>query len=98
MDIISMLLFLLCIIAAVSQLYFFSFQGSREGKDERGTMIRNIAGNRMYLLLSNGIIILLVLELIDVFTSEQFVNIMLYFILAVSLLGSVTTYLKKREL
>ncbi|MNL35608.1 hypothetical protein D3C87_1576510 [compost metagenome] len=98
MDITSVFLFFLCIITAVSQLYFFSFQGSKEGKDERGTMIRNIVGNRMYLLLNNGIIILLVLELTEVFTSEQFVNILLYYILVVSLFGGVTSFLKRKEL
>jgi hypothetical protein len=74
----------------------FRFQKSREGRDERGRGIQNEAVKFMYQVLYIGNIVLIVLHLLDVISSDLLADLLLYFIIALSLVGALVTCLKRK--
>jgi uncharacterized membrane protein len=86
----------LLILAVVGQLYMFRFQGSPEGMDERGRDIRYKTTSFMYGSFSLAFLLLIVLHLLSLITSDQFIMISLYVYISLSIVGGVYTYWKKR--
>lgn len=90
------LLLLLLILAIVGEIFWFKFQGSKEGKDERGKDLSNTTNSFKYAILQIGVAVLFLLELLDVITAEQFVQFLLYFFVSVSVFGSAFLYTLKK--
>lgn len=82
-------------VIAASQMYMIQFQSSPEGKDERGREIQYTTNNRLYTLLYSGVVLLIVLHMVEVIEAKYLADILLYFVLILSVFGSVFTYRHK---
>ncbi|MDX8045642.1 hypothetical protein SH601_06535 [Gracilibacillus sp. S3-1-1] len=80
----------------ISFIYIFSFGGSREGRDERGYIIRLQMVNVMYAVLFLGIIIITTLNSKEFVTNKLALDIILWLALLNSLIGAIFLYFKKK--
>lgn len=87
---------LLLTVAMVSQFMQFKFQGSAEGKDERGRIIQLETNNFLYGVTYVGVILLIVLNLVEVVKGPMLGDILLYLFVTLSIFGAVYTSFKKR--
>ncbi|MDQ0229882.1 hypothetical protein [Metabacillus malikii] len=94
-----MLLLKILFIAIIflSQMYVMKFQSSDEGNDERGKEIQLKTNSTLYNLLYLGIILLVVLHLCDVVPTTSLPDLLLYFILSISVFGTVFTFVNKHR-
>ncbi|MED4206666.1 hypothetical protein [Neobacillus mesonae] len=86
----------LLFLALVSQFIQFKFQGSSEGKDERGMRIQLETNSFLYGILYLGVIVLIVLNLLDFINGESLGDLLLYFVVTLSIFGAFYTNWKKR--
>ncbi|MCI0768311.1 hypothetical protein [Bacillus sp. TL12] len=80
---------LFVVLIFISQMYVMNFQSSDEGKDGRGKEIQYKTNNMLFNVLYLGIIALIVFHLIDIVPAEFLPDILLYFMLSLSVLGSI---------
>lgn len=76
-------------------MYVISFQSSDEGRDERGKEIQYKTNNVLFNVLYLGIIGLITFHLVDIISAELLPNILLYFMLSLSVLGSVFIFINR---
>lgn len=89
---------LVLIIIFICQMYILKFNDSEEGKDERGKEIQYKRNHLLYGVLYIGIILLYILvELFEIIPVEYLPNIILWFVLSLSILGSVLTNVLKNS-
>ncbi len=89
---------LILITIFISQMYILKFNDSEEGKDERGKEIQYKRNNLLYGVLYIGIILLYILvDLFEIIPVEYLPNILLWFVLSLSVLGSIFTYVFKNS-
>ncbi|WP_342719959.1 hypothetical protein AAG068_28800 (plasmid) [Bacillus paramycoides] len=81
----------------ISQMYVISFQSSDEGRDERGKEIQYKTNNVLFNVLYLGIIGLITFHLVDIISAELLPNILLYFMLSLSVLGSVFIFINRHR-
>jgi cell division protein FtsW (lipid II flippase) len=94
----NLLFIILMIIIIFSQMYMFRFDGSEEGKDERGKEIQRKRNNLLYGILYLGIILVCILvDMFDVFQVEQLPTVLLMFVLSLSIIGSIYTYVLRNR-
>ncbi|HDR7736275.1 hypothetical protein PDK93_17705 [Bacillus cereus] len=86
MEFIKYAVIFIIFLSFLSELYMFKFQKSEEGRDERGLEIQYKTTSFLHNILSLGIVILFVLNLLQYITAEQFVNILLYFFLSLGII------------
>jgi hypothetical protein len=91
-----MLKVLLLTVAMISQFMQFKFQGSSEGKDERGRIIQLETNSFLYGVTYLGVILLIVLNLLDIVKGALLEDILLYLFVSLSIFGAVFTSWKKR--
>lgn len=88
---------LFIVLIFICQVYVLNFQSSDEGKDERGKEIRYKTNSVLYNILYLGVILLIVLHLLEVVPSKYIAEILLYFVLLLSVFGSVFIYINKNK-
>jgi cell division protein FtsW (lipid II flippase) len=88
---------LFIVIVFICQMYVLKFQSSAEGKDERGREIQYKTNHMLYSVLYLGVILLIVLQLTDIVSIEQLPDLLLYFVLLLSVFGSVFTLINKNR-
>ncbi|WP_102027777.1 hypothetical protein [Salirhabdus sp. Marseille-P4669] len=89
---------LILITIFISQMYILKFNDSEEGKDERGKEIQYKRNNLLYGVLYIGVILLYILvDLFEIIPVEYLPNILLWFVLSLSVLGSIFTYVFKNS-
>ncbi|MDM5370321.1 hypothetical protein [Bacillus paramycoides] len=86
---------LFIVLIFISQMYVISFQSSDEGRDERGKEIQYKTNNVLFNVLYLGIIGLITFHLVDIISAELLPNILLYFMLSLSVLGSVFIFINR---
>jgi hypothetical protein len=94
---VQVLMILFFVVIIFSNFYTFKFQKSIEGQDERGQLIQLEVNRSLYGLLFLGNIILIVLNLLDILSADQTVELLLYLLLLVSIYGAFLIYRKKKE-
>jgi hypothetical protein len=94
---VQVLMILFFVVIIFSNFYTFKFQKSIEGQDERGQLIQLEVNKSLYGLLFLGNIILIVLNLLDILSADQTVELLLYLLLLVSIYGAFLIYRKKKE-
>lgn len=67
-------------------MYVIQFQSSDEAKDERGKEIQYKTNNVLYTILYLGIVAIIVFQSIDIVSSEFLPDLLLYFLLSLSVL------------
>ncbi|GGD08380.1 hypothetical protein [Pontibacillus salipaludis] len=92
-----MLKFLFIALIFLSQMYLLKFQSSDEAKDERGKEIKYKTNNMLFNTLYVGIVLLVVLHLLEIVSTKYIPDILLYFTLLLSVLGSVFLYINKTK-
>ncbi|WP_025151351.1 hypothetical protein [Bacillus sp. H1a] len=88
---------LFIVLIFISQMYVISFQSSDEGRDERGKEIQYKTNNLLFNVLYLGIIGLITFHLVDIISAELLPNILLYFMLSLSVLGSVFIFINRHR-
>ncbi|MED1569764.1 hypothetical protein [Bacillus paramycoides] len=88
---------LFIVLIFISQMYVISFQSSDEGRDERGKEIQYKTNNVLFNVLYLGIIGLITFHLVDIISAELLPNILLYFMLSLSVLGSVFIFINRNR-
>ncbi|WP_433945578.1 hypothetical protein [Paenibacillus sp. SN-8-1] len=88
---------LFVVVIFVCQMYVIRFQSSREGQDERGRGIQYKTNSTLYNMMYLGIILLIVLNLLEIVSTKYLPDILLYFIVTLSLFGGVFTYINKTQ-
>ncbi|MED1559390.1 hypothetical protein CN285_29185 [Bacillus cereus] len=88
---------LFIVLIFISQMYVISFQSSDEGRDERGKEIQYKTNNVLFNVLYLGIIGLITFHLVDIISAELLPNILLYFMLSLSVLGSVFIFINRHR-
>ncbi|PEO56012.1 hypothetical protein CN567_29585 [Bacillus toyonensis] len=88
---------LFIVLISISQMYVISFQSSDEGRDERGKEIQYKTNNVLFNVLYLGIIGLITFHLVDIISAELLPNILLYFMLSLSVLGSVFIFINRHR-
>jgi hypothetical protein len=78
-------------------MYVIQFQSSDEAKDERGREIQYKTNNVLYNILSLGIIAIIVFQSIDIVSSEFLPDLLLYFVLSLSVLGSISIFINRNR-
>lgn len=78
----------LLVIAAVAQFYLFRFEESVEGRDERGKLVSYQTTKFLYNVLFSSITLLVVLQVLQIINAVQFVNILLYLVVSLSIFGA----------
>jgi len=84
-------------IIFISQMYVMKFQSSAEGKDERGKEILNKTNSMLFNILFLGVSMLIIFNLIDVVSTTQLPDLLLFLILSLSVFGSVYIYYSKNK-
>ncbi|WP_413380870.1 hypothetical protein [Alkalihalobacillus sp. 1P02AB] len=92
-----MLKILFIVLIFLSQIYILKFQSSDEAKDERGKEITYKTNNMLFNFLYLGIILLIVLHLLEIVSTQYLPDILLYFTLLLSVFGSVFLYINKNK-
>ncbi|MDM5428496.1 hypothetical protein ACQVTS_29095 [Bacillus mycoides] len=88
---------LLFVLLVISQMYVIKFQSSDEANDERGREIQYKANNVLYNILYLGIIAIIVFQLIDIIPLEFLPDLLLYFALSLSVLGSIFIFINRNR-
>ncbi|PGW22610.1 hypothetical protein [Bacillus cereus] len=89
---------ILCfVVLFISQMYVIQFQFSDEAKDERGREIQYKTNNVLYNILSVGIIAIFVFQTIDIISLEFLPDLLLYFVLSLSVLGSLIIFINRNS-
>ncbi|MDR4904278.1 hypothetical protein [Bacillus mycoides] len=88
---------LFLVVIFISQMYVIQFQSSDEAKDERGREIQYKTNNVLYNILSVGIIAIIVFQSIDIVSSEFLPDLLLYFVLSLSVLGSIFIFINRNR-
>jgi len=88
---------LFLVLIFISQMYVIKFQSSDEGNDERGREIQYKTNNVLYNILYLGIIAIIVFQSIDIVSSEFLPDLLLYFVLSLSVLGSVFIFINRNR-
>ncbi|WP_186575893.1 hypothetical protein [Aquibacillus kalidii] len=88
---------LFIVMVFISQMYVIRFQSSYEGKDERGKAIQYKTNNMLFNILYLGVVLLVVLHLVEIVPTNSLPNILLYFLLSISVFGSITTFVNKNK-
>ncbi|MBE7097460.1 MULTISPECIES: hypothetical protein [Bacillus cereus group] len=88
---------LFLVVIFISQMYVIQFQSSDEAKDERGKEIQYKTNNVLYNILYLGIIAIIVFQSIDIVSSEFLPDLLLYFVLSLSVLGSLFIFINKNR-
>ncbi|GGP10984.1 hypothetical protein [Oceanobacillus neutriphilus] len=83
-------------LVLVAFIYIFNFGGSREGRDERGYVIRLQMTSVMYAVLFLGIVIITTLNSKELITSKLALDIIFWLALLNSLIGAIFLYFKKK--
>ncbi|MGE7887705.1 hypothetical protein ACQKN7_10040 [Bacillus cereus] len=85
------------VVICISQLYVIQFQSSDEAKDERGKGIQYKTNNVLYNILSVGIIAIIIFQSIDIVPLAFLPDILLCFVLSLSVLGSVFIFINRHK-
>ncbi|MEK0224558.1 hypothetical protein [Bacillus proteolyticus] len=85
------------VLIFISQMYVMKFQSSDEAKDERGREIQYKTNNMLYNILYLGIIAIIIFQLIDIVPSEFIPDLLLYFVLLLSVLGSIFIFINRNK-
>ena len=88
---------LFLVVIFISQMYVIQFQSSDEAKDERGREIQYKTNNVLYNILYLGIISIIVLQLIDIIPLKFLPDLLLYFALSLSVLGSIFIFINRNS-
>ncbi|PFU47958.1 hypothetical protein COK86_01655 [Bacillus cereus] len=88
---------LFLVVIFISQMYVIQFQSSDEAKDERGREIQYKTNNVLYNILSVGIIAMYIFQSIDIVSSEFLPDLLLYFVLSLSVLGSIFIFINRNR-
>ncbi len=94
MLLLKILLFSLIVI---SKMYVIKFQSSDEANDERGREILYKTNNALYNILYLGILAIVVLQLIDIIPLQFLPDLLLYFALSLSVLGSIFIFINRNS-
>ncbi|MED1610224.1 hypothetical protein [Bacillus paranthracis] len=94
MLLLKILLFSLIVI---SKMYVIKFQSSDEANDERGREILYKTNNALYNILYLGILAIIVLQLIDIIPLQFLPDLLLYFALSLSVLGSIFIFINRNS-
>lgn len=78
-------------------MYVIKFQSSDEAKDERGREIQYKTNNMLYNILYLGIIAIIIFQLIDIVPLEFIPDLLLYFVLLLSVLGSILIFINRNK-
>ncbi|KOS27110.1 hypothetical protein ADK18_15685 [Bacillus anthracis] len=84
-------------VIVISKMYVIKFQSSDEAKDERGREIQYKTNNALYNILYVGIIAIIVLQLIDIIPLQFLPDLLLYFALSLSVLGSIFIFINRNS-
>ncbi|HDR3897128.1 hypothetical protein ACT7C1_10730 [Bacillus paranthracis] len=85
------------VLIFISQMYVIKFQSSDEAKDERGREIQYKTNNMLYNILYLGIIAIIIFQLIDIVSLEFIPDLLLYFVLLLSVLGSILIFINRNK-
>ncbi|MFF2242078.1 hypothetical protein ACFVUU_28720 [Bacillus thuringiensis] len=85
------------VLIFISQMYVIKFQSSDEAKDERGREIQYKTNNMLYNILYLGIIAIIIFQLIDIVPLEFIPDLLLYFVLLLSVLGSILIFINRSK-
>ncbi|MGH1163295.1 hypothetical protein ACQVTW_30390 [Bacillus mycoides] len=85
------------VLIFISQMYVIKFQSSDEAKDERGREIQYKTNNMLYNILYLGIIAIIIFQLIDIVPSEFIPDLLLYFVLLLSVLSSIFIFINRNK-
>ncbi|MEI3895709.1 MULTISPECIES: hypothetical protein [Bacillus] len=85
------------VLIFISQMYVIKFQSSDEAKDERGREIQYKTNNMLYNILYLGIIAIIIFQLIDIVPLEFIPDLLLYFVLLLSVLGSILIFINRNK-
>ncbi|MES5869127.1 hypothetical protein [Bacillus cereus group sp. RP32] len=85
------------VIIFISQMYVIKFQSSDEAKDERGREIQYKTNNVLYNILYLGIIAIIIFQSIDIVPLEFLPDLLLYFVLALSVLGCIFKFINRNR-
>jgi hypothetical protein len=88
---------LFLVVIFISQMYVIQFQSSDEAKDERGREIQYKTNNVLYNILSLGIIAIIIFQSIDIVSPEFLPDLLLYFVLSLSVLGSIFIFINRNR-
>ncbi|EJS46687.1 hypothetical protein CN445_30125 [Bacillus cereus] len=88
---------LFLVLIFISQMYVIKFQSSDEAKDERGREIQYKTNNMLYNILYLGIIAIIIFQLIDIVPLEFLPDLLLYFVLLLSVLGSIFIFINRNK-
>lgn len=88
---------LFLVLIFISQMYVIKFQSSDEAKDERGREIQYKTNNLLYNILYLGIIAIIIFQSIDIVPSESLPDLLLYFVLSLSVLGSIFIFINRNR-
>ncbi|MBJ7956995.1 hypothetical protein QRE62_19520 [Bacillus mycoides] len=88
---------LLFVLLVISKMYVIKFQSSDEANDERGREILYKTNNVLYNILYLGIISIIVLQLIDIIPLKFLPDLLLYFALLLSVLGSIFIFINRNR-
>ncbi|WP_433772105.1 hypothetical protein [Bacillus wiedmannii] len=88
---------LFLVLIFISQMYVIKFQSSDEAKDERGREIQYKTNNMLYNILYLGIIAIIIFQSIDIVPLEFLPDLLLYFVLLLSVLGSIFIFINRNK-
>ncbi|MBY0097850.1 hypothetical protein [Mesobacillus maritimus] len=94
---IVFLIALLLLVVVLSNMYFFNFQKSQEGQDERGKLILYKTVSSMYNALFVGSVVLIVLNLVDIVNAETTIELLMYFLIFIGVYGTFLLYRNKNK-
>ncbi|MEK4913384.1 MULTISPECIES: hypothetical protein [Bacillus] len=84
-------------LIVISKMYVIKFQSSDEANDERGREILYKTNNVLYNILYLGILAIIVLQLIDIIPLNFLPDLLLYFALSLSVLGSIFIFINRNS-
>ncbi|CAM4165882.1 hypothetical protein BACERE00193_05455 [Bacillus paranthracis] len=84
-------------LIVISKMYVIKFQSSDEANDERGRAILYKTNNALYNILYLGILAIIVLQLIDIIPLKFLPDLLLYFALSLSVLGSIFIFINRNS-
>lgn len=88
---------LFIVLVFMAHMYVLKFQSSDEGKDERGREIQYKTNSMLYHILYLGVILLIVLHLLELVSTQYLPDLLLYVVLFMSVFGSLFTFIKKNQ-
>ncbi len=88
---------LFLVVILISQLYVLKFHSSIEGKDERGKEIQYKTNQALFTILYAGMIALIVLHLVEIVPTMLLPDLLLYFMVVLSVFGGAFTFIYRRR-